>query len=470
MSEGGSGGGGGGPGGNGGAGSADGADGAHGSDASPGGTADGTGQDDAEDASGAAGDTGPAGAGAVDYEALFAAVPVACLVLDSRLRIVTANDAYLAVTERSREELVGRGFFEAYPSDPDEPATNGAVVQRRALEAALASGEPTLLMLHRFAIPRPGAGRYEPRWWNVVNQPVRGPDGTVQLIIHRIEDVTAFVTSARRTEPADPVARAELPRVDVFNQAQELQRANARLLESTAAVHDTALILQQAMLATPDLASHPEIAVRYRPAVQGMNACGDWYDVVDLPERRMVLTVGDVVGHGVGAASVMGMLRSALNAAVRVADGPSGALEALGLYARAHEGALATTTFACQVFPGSRLLTYSNAGHPPPVLVHQDGSHEFLDRATDPPLGVRVEHVPRPQATLEYAVGDLLVLYTDGLVERRGEDIDVGIGRLVDALRELRTRSVHEVADALLARLADPSGQHDDISVLAARL
>lgn len=407
----------------------------------------------------------------IDYAALFAAVPAACVVLDRRLRIVAVNDAYLAATGRSREELVGRGFFDAYPSDPDEPSTNGAAMQRRALHAALASGEASLLMLHRFAIPGPDAsGRFEPHWWNVVNQPVRGADGRVELIIHRIEDVTAFVTSLQRAEPSDAMATVELPRVEVFNQAQELQQANARLLESTAAVHDTALVLQQAMLATPDLSGHPEIAVRYRPAMQNMNACGDWYDVVDLPEGRLVLTVGDVVGHGVGAASVMGMLRSALNAAVRVADGPSGALEALGLYARAHEGALATTTFACQVFPASRLLTYSNAGHPPPVLMHADGSHDYLDAATDPPLGVRPEHVPRPQATLEYAEGDLLVLYTDGLIERRGEDIDVGIARLTGALRELRALPVQEAADALLTRMADPSGQHDDISVLAARL
>jgi serine phosphatase RsbU (regulator of sigma subunit) len=407
---------------------------------------------------------------AIDYAALFAAVPAACVVLDRDLRIVAVNDSYLAVTGRAREDLVGRLFFDAYPTDPDDPATNGAATQRRSLEAALASGEPSLLMLHRFAIPRPGEpGRFEPRWWNVVNQPVLGTRGQVELIIHRIEDVTGFVDSVQRSEPVESPA-GDMPRADVFNQAQELQRANARLLESTAAFHDTALVLQQAMLATPDLADHPEIAVRYRPAVQGMNACGDWYDVVDLPEGRLVLTVGDVVGHGVGAASVMGMLRSALNAAVRVADGPSGALEALGLYARAHDGALATTTFACQIFPASRVLTYSNAGHPPPVLMHADGSHEFLDLATDPPLGARPEHVPRPQATLEFAHGDLLVLYTDGLVERRGEDIDEGIGRLTGLLRDLRAEPVQELADSLLVRLADPTGQHDDVSVLVARL
>jgi len=410
-----------------------------------------------------------AGRGGIDYAALFAAMPIAVVVLDRRLRIVAANDAYLTVTERRSDQLIGRSFFEAYPPDPEDPTSHGAEMQRRSLEAVLRTGDPSLLLLHRFAIPSPDAsGSFEPRWWNVVNQPVWGADGEVEMIIHRIEDVTAFVKSPRADTGEPPAVAA--PRAELFNQAQELQLANARLLESAAAVRDTALLLQQAMLATPDLAAHPEIAVRYRPAVEGMNACGDWYDVVDLPEGRLVLTVGDVVGHGVAAASIMGMLRSALSAAVRVADGPSGALETLGLYARAHEGALATTTFACQLFPASRLLTYSNAGHPPPVLVHRDGTHEFLDGATDPPLGVRSEHVPRPQATVEYAAGDTLVLYTDGLVERRGEDIDAGLARLTRALDELHEEPVQDLADVLLARLADPAGQRDDISLLVARL
>ncbi len=405
----------------------------------------------------------------IDYAALFAAVPVACVVLDRRLRIVTVNDAYREVTGRSADSLIGRSFFDAFPPDPQEPASHGAEVQRRSLETVLVSGRASLLMLHRFAIPRAGdSGSFEPRWWNVVNQPVKGPDGRVELIIHRIEDVTGFVREERRDAGTAP--DAEAPYAELFVHAQELQRANRRLQESTAVVHDTALALQRAMLETPDLAVHPEIAVRYRPALEGLNACGDWYDVVDLPEGRLALTVGDVVGHGVAAASIMGMLRSALSAAVRVSDGPNSALQTLGLYARAHESALATTTFACQLFPESGLLTYSNAGHVPPLLVRTDGAHEFLDQATDPPLGGRLEHVPRPQATVEFAPGDTLVLYTDGLVERRGEDLDVGLTRLADAARELRVQPVERFADALLARLADPSGQRDDVSLLVMRL
>ncbi|WP_234343571.1 SpoIIE family protein phosphatase [Streptomyces sp. NRRL F-5123] len=411
-------------------------------------------------------------AGELDYAALFAAVPAACVVLDPNLTIITCNNAYTEVTGRTAAELSGRSFFDAYPPDPDEPTSHAAEVQRHGLDLALRTGEPNMLLLHRFAIPHPGKpGTFDPRWWNVTNRPLVGPDGQVELIIHRIDDVTSFVRWER--EGVEPVPDGELmkaPRAELFTRARELQQANARLQEMTSRTRDLALTLQRAMLSTPDLDTHPEIAVRYRPAMRDLNACGDWYDVVDLPEGRLGLTVGDVVGHGVDAAAVMGMLRSALSAAMRVADGPSGALETLGLYARAQPGAMSSTTFACQVYPASTLLTYSNAGHPPPVLMRPDGSSCFLDQATDPPLGVRLEHVPRPQATVEYGRGDTLVLYTDGLIERRHEDIDVGLDRLVDAVRELRTLPPEEMADGLLAAMADPGGQQDDVSLMVVRL
>ncbi|MGW5351591.1 PP2C family protein-serine/threonine phosphatase [Streptomyces sp. NPDC004031] len=409
---------------------------------------------------------------ALDYAALFAAVPAACVVLDRDLTIVALNDAYAEVTSRTAAELTGLNFFDAYPPDPGEPTSHGAEAQRHGLELALRTGRPNMLLLHRFAIPHPGRpGAFDPRWWNVTNRPLVGPEGQVELIIHRIDDVTSFVRGEHEgggPAPDDELMKA--PRAELFTRARELQQANAQLQEMTSRSRDLALTLQRAMLTTPDLDTHAEIAVRYRPALRDLNACGDWYDVLDLPDGRLGLTVGDVVGHGVDAASVMGMLRSALSAAMRVADGPSGALETLGLYARSMPGAMSSTTFACQVYPSSKLLTYSNAGHPPPVLMRADGTSRFLDQATDPPLGVRMEHVPRPQATADYRGGDTLVMYTDGLIERRDEDIDVGLDRLVAAVRELRTLDPEELADGLLKAMAKPDGQEDDVSLMVIRL
>jgi PAS domain S-box-containing protein len=409
--------------------------------------------------------------GGPDGLALFDAVPSACVVIDPDLRIVTANAAYTTVTGRRVEDLVGRDFFEVYPPEPSEQGRRNTEVQRRSMQAALSSGRRSMLLLQNFSIPlADGSGRFESRWWNLVNQPVLNADGRVESLIHQVDDMTAYV----RPGPHDDVEHGDRHRDAVSAELNarigDLQSTVRQLHETAVRTRDVALTLQQAMLSTPGLERHPEIAVRYRPALRGMNACGDWYDVVDLPDGSLALTVGDVVGHGVEAASVMGMLRSALSAALRVADGPSGALETLGLYARSQERALGTTTFACLLFPASRLLTYSSAGHPPPVLMHADGTYDLLDLATDPPLAVRPEHVPRPQATADYRAGDTLVLYTDGLIERRGEDIDVGLGRLADALRDLRTAPPEDVAETLLRVMAAPGDQQDDISLLVVRL
>ncbi|NUK46500.1 serine/threonine-protein phosphatase, partial [Streptomyces lunaelactis] len=179
---------------------------------------------------------------------------------------------------------------------------------------------------------------------------------------------------------------------ELYARARELQLLNEELRQAHARERQVAITLQEAMLHSPDLAGHRDIAVRYLPAIGSLNVCGDWYDVVDLPAGRFAVAVGDVVGHGLAAAAVMGMLRSALSAASRAVDGPAKALEVLGVYARSVEGALATTAVKAMVDTGRRQIAYSSAGHPPPVLLHSDGTHDLLDQATDPPLGARPMH------------------------------------------------------------------------------
>lgn len=119
---------------------------------------------------------------------------------------------------------------------------------------------------------------------------------------------------------------------------------------------------------------------------------------------------------------------------------------------------------------GRREVTYSSAGHPPPVLLRADGTHALLDQATDPPLGAHSEDEPRPQVRLPYTPGDTLVLYTDGLVERRDEDIDTSLARLTDALSRYSRFSPERLADALLARLGVSAGARDDIALVIVRL
>jgi serine phosphatase RsbU (regulator of sigma subunit) len=163
------------------------------------------------------------------------------------------------------------------------------------------------------------------------------------------------------------------------------------------------------------------------------------------------------------------MLRSALSAVIRAIPSPAQALEVLGLYARSLEGATAATAVKVLIDTRSRLIIYSNAGHPPPVLLRGDGTCELLDQATDPPLGARPHHVPRPQAGLSYTRGDTLVLYTDGLIERHGSTIDAGMARLVALLGRLAGTPLEELCDAVLEGMLQGTHQ-DDVAIVAVRL
>ncbi|POX48126.1 PP2C family protein-serine/threonine phosphatase [Streptomyces sp. Ru72] len=409
----------------------------------------------------------------IDYAALFAATPSPYLVLGTDLVIVEVNQAYLDATRRTREDLIGRHIFDAFPDNPDDPAADGVRNLNASLHRVLVTRQPDTMALQKYDIPimgRPGV--FEERWWSPINTPTLRPDGSVGSIIHRVEDVTAYVQTHGTGEwrLSNKLSEREALEAELYARARELQRLNEELRQAHRRERVVALTLQEAMLQSPDLAHHENVAVRYLPATGSLNVCGDWYDLVDLPDDRFAVAVGDVVGHGLEAAAVMGMLRSALSAATRALERPAQALEVLGLYSRSVEGALNTTAVKVMVEPRSQLLIYSSAGHPPPVLVHQDGSCELLDRATDPPLGARPQHVPRPQAGQTYLPGDTLVLYTDGLIERRDQSIEAGLNRLKDVLCRQCSLSPERLADALLARLGVAGGARDDIALVVVRL
>ncbi|MEV8623634.1 SpoIIE family protein phosphatase [Streptomyces sp. NBC_01268] len=407
----------------------------------------------------------------IDHKALFMATPSPYLVLDPGLVIVDVNEAYLEATGRSRQDLVGQYLFDAFPDNPADAHADGVRNLHDSLRRVLRSREPDTMAVQKYDIPLPSRnGMFEERWWSPINTPVLGPDGQVAWIIHRVEDVTEFVRS-RPSDPAGgPRGRRDVMEAELYARARELQRLNEELRQAHARERRVAVTLQEAMLHSPDLDRHEDIAVRYVPAVGSLNVCGDWYDVVDLPDGCFAVAVGDVVGHGLEAAAVMGMLRSALSAAVRALHEPARSLELLDLYSRAVEGALATTAVQAVVDTHHQRITYSSAGHPPPVLLHPDGTYELLDQATDPPLGARPDHVPRPQAGVPYHPGGYLVLYSDGLIERRDQDIDVGLRQLADALARHARMSPDRLADAVLARLGVAGGARDDIALIAVRL
>ncbi|MFI8823874.1 PP2C family protein-serine/threonine phosphatase [Streptomyces sp. NPDC053431] len=407
----------------------------------------------------------------IDYKALFMATPSPYLVLDPALMIVDVNEAYLQATGRSRQDLLGQYVFDAFPDNPADADADGVRNLNASLRRVLLSRQPDTMAVQKYDIPVPSrAWLFEERWWSPINTPVLGPDGQVVWIIHRVEDVTEFVRSHAPGPAGRPLDRREVMEAELYGRAHELQRLNEELRQAHARERQVALTLQEAMLHSPDLERHPDIAVRYVPAVGSLNVCGDWYDVVDLPDGAFAVAVGDVVGHGLEAATVMGMLRSALSAAVRALYEPAKSLEVLGLYARSVEGALATTAVQAVIDSSRRRIAYSSAGHPPPVLLHADGTCELLDQATDPPLGARPDHVPRPQADVRYGPGDNLVLYTDGLIERRDQDIDVGLRQLTEALARHAGLGPDQLADAVLACLGVAGGARDDIALITVRL
>lgn len=253
--------------------------------------------------------------------------------------------------------------------------------------------------------------------------------------------------------------------------AQALQRA--LLVQERL---DALVTLQNSLLPRLPEPADLELAARYRPAASRDQVGGDWYDAVVMPSGLTCLMVGDVVGHDIGAAAIMGQLRTMLRAiAWAVDDAPSRNVTRLDqamqdltvdgmaslVYARIEQSAQQRTT-------GERTLRWTNAGHPPPLVVTAGGTVTLLaDGVPDLMLGVDPDG-ERDDRRTTIASGSLLLLYTDGLVERRGEDIDDGLHRLASVAGRHHGLPVGEFLDAVLAELA-PERLDDDVAVLAVR-
>jgi anti-anti-sigma factor len=208
------------------------------------------------------------------------------------------------------------------------------------------------------------------------------------------------------------------------------------------------------------------VAARYLPAVAGTQAGGDWFDVLALSGGRVALVVGDVVGDGAPAAAVMGQLRSALAAVLLAGFRPGRALEVLDRFAAEVAGARVSTVACLQLDPATGRLTYSSAGHPPSLLL-TDGGADYLDGGHGPALGLPTRG-RRPEAAITLPVGGTLLLYTDGLVERRGATLDDGLARLAATADERRLDAPSTLLDRLLQELVD-GGASDDIALVAVR-
>lgn len=199
------------------------------------------------------------------------------------------------------------------------------------------------------------------------------------------------------------------------------------------------------------------MAARYVPA--SGDVCGDWYEVETLPDGRVLVGIGDASGHGVEAAATMARVRHAARGLAVAGLEPAAIMVNLSRLLAGDVGdSIATAAYGI-IDPDTGASVWSSAGHPPPVVVSADGSIALMDLSPGPPLGAAGAH---QQATLALPPGSMLVLFTDGLFERRGEDLDVGIDRLVGVIRDQRDKGVDAVADAVVAG----GGTADDACVL----
>ncbi len=274
----------------------------------------------------------------------------------------------------------------------------------------------------------------------------------------RVFGAITFVASDRTRRYGErEVALAE----DLARRAA-LATENAMLYQRE---HEAALTLQRALLpqSLPELHG-VRIATRYQPAAPGLEVGGDWYEVVAGGEHSVGVTIGDVAGRGILAASAMGRVRPALRAFVLDGYRPAQALEALDRLIRESERPELTTVFHLQFDPATGSAEYVRAGHPPALVRHADGEVEALDGEGTPPIGILANVEFRPHETgLE--PGSLLLLYTDGLIERRGTNIHESLDRLMSAFARAPEQP-DECVDWLLERFSE-GAEADDVALLA---
>jgi PAS domain S-box-containing protein len=211
-----------------------------------------------------------------------------------------------------------------------------------------------------------------------------------------------------------------------------------------------------------------DVAARYLPAASESEVGGDWYDVIAMPGGKVGLVMGDVAGKGLAAASMVGRLRSAMRAYALDGHGPAGVVDRLNqlVWSEEDNGQMTTLVYIV-VDPWENEVAWVNAGHLPPLVVTSDGQASFLEGPSSVPLGV-MSFPSYTTAQTELPLGGTVLLYTDGLVERPGEVLDVGLDRLVAAIEGERD-GPEPLCDNALAALVPVGGASDDVALLALR-
>jgi PAS domain S-box-containing protein len=356
--------------------------------------------------------------------------------VDVETGAVDASAQYLRMLGITAEEYraLGRDAASDRFVHPDDGQT---------LRAALAAGlDGAPIDLEVRLRPR-GGGELLTR---VIGEVVRDERGVAKALRGSVQDITR----QRAAERALAAATAER--------------------EAAAREHRIADALQQSLL--PPRAFDPErleVATFYRAGAEGTQVGGDWYDVIELPRGRTALVIGDVMGRGVRAAAVMGQLRAAVGAYARLDLAPAEILMHLDGVVQALDADQIVTCVYAVCDPEAGTLIYANAGHLPPVVAPPGSEAVPLADGGGPPLGSGGATIA--EATVAVAPGTVIGLYTDGLVERRDQDINAGVRRFAAALGAAAGdgTAVAELPERLVAELAagEPS---DDVAILVARV
>ncbi|MFI7359804.1 SpoIIE family protein phosphatase [Streptomyces avidinii] len=286
--------------------------------------------------------------------------------------------------------------------------------------------------------------------------------GSARLVPLVARGTVLGAVAVTRTREREPFDEQDYVLVDELVARAALNIDNARMytLQRQAALTLQRSLTNSALPEVPGL----ELTGRYLPA-SDHDVGGDWFDAIPLPGGRTGLVIGDVMGHGIHAAAVMGQLRTAVRTLARHDVPPAQLLRSLdAVVADLGEDEMATCVYAVHD-AASGVCVIARAGHPPPAVVTPGGSITFLDGPAGTPLGAggqdfRTEEVQLPP-------GSLLVLYTDGLIEARDRDLDEGMEQLAGALRQV-DQPLDELCEGIL-RLLIPSAQQDDVAVLLAR-
>ncbi|MFI2105052.1 SpoIIE family protein phosphatase [Isoptericola sp. NPDC019693] len=395
------------------------------------------------------------GGDALDYRDLFDAMTVPKIVLDRDLVVLDANRSYTELLGMPVDALVGRTLADALARVPGGPPP-----VRRALDAigrCLRTGLPEVVEPTRWDLPDPRTGETGPRYWMLLVLPVtRSGDSMVRAVVVRVEEVDA-----------DDVEGTD---EDATPERMSWHSTVARMRATAAAEREAAVTLQSSVLTPPPDVPGLAVDVRYQPANRITRVGGDWYDVVLRESGRAVLIVGDVAGHDIDAAAAMTHLKGVLRTvAVEDDAGPADVLDRAERAASALRlEAFAAVTVAVVDPPapdGSRRVTWARAGSLPPLVRRAGLGAELLDERPGRLFGLLLPQ-RRKESSLVLEPGASLLLFTDGLVERRGE-------LLTESLEHLR-RDVEQVVDPRLTRLADcvlarstPIRGADDVALVA---